>query len=95
MTFKCFNYLGPLYMNDVFKLADQNTSATRTSLFKLLLRKTNHGQKSLSYVAPSIWNKLPDFIKSTDNVITYKYRVKKHFLKESTMKKTISIATSS
>ena len=56
-------------MNDVFKLADQNTTATRTSLFKLSqpLRKTNHGQKSLSYVAPSIWNKLPDFLKTTDS----------------------------
>ena len=68
-------------MNDVFKLADQNTTTTRTSLFKLSqpLRKTNHRQKSLSYVAPSIWNKLPDFLKTTDNVNTYKHRVKKHF----------------
>ena len=56
-------------MNDVFKLAGQNTTATRTSLFKLSqpLRKTNHGQKCLSYVAPSIWNKLPDFLKTTDS----------------------------
>ena len=68
-------------MNDVFKLADQNTTTTRTSLFKLSqpLRKTNHRQKSLSYVAPSIWNKLPDFLKTTDNVNTYKHRVKKRF----------------
>ena len=67
-------------MNDVFKLAGQNTTATRTSLFKLSqpLRKTNHGQKYLSYVAPSIWNKLPDFL-MTDNVNTYKDSVKKHF----------------
>ena len=48
-------------MNDAFKLAGQNTTVTRASLFKLsqALRKTNHGQKSCSYVAPSIWNKLP------------------------------------
>ena len=47
MTFKFFNYLSPLYMNDVFKLADQNTAATRTSLLKLSqpLRKINYGQK--------------------------------------------------
>ena len=45
-------------MNDAFKLAGQNTTATRTSLLKLTqpLRKTNHGQKSLSYVAPSNWS---------------------------------------
>ena len=72
MTLRFFNYLSPLYMNDVFKLANQNTTATRTSLFKLSqpLRKTNHGQKSLSHKAPCIWNKLPDFLKTTDSVNT-------------------------
>ena len=52
-------------MNDVFKPACQSTTATRTSFFKLShrLRKNNYGQKSLSYVAPSIWNKLSDFLK--------------------------------
>ena len=80
MTFKYFNYLSSLYWNDVFKLADQNTTATRTSLFKLSeTLRSNHGQKRLSYVAPSIWDKLPDFLKTTDNVNTYKHRVKKHF----------------
>ena len=68
-------------MNDVFKPAGQSTTATRTCLFKLSqpLRKTNHGQKSLSYVAPCIWNKLPNFLKTTENVNTFKYRVKKHY----------------
>ena len=68
-------------MNDVFKSADQNTTASGTPLFKLSqpLQKTNYGQKSLSYMAPSIWNKMPDFLKTMDNVSTYKHRVKKHF----------------
>ena len=35
MTFKYFNYLSPLRMNDVFKPAGQNTTATKTSLFKV------------------------------------------------------------
>ena len=68
-------------MNDVFKSAGQNTTATRTYLFRLShpLRKTNHEQKSLSYVAPCIWNKLPNFLKTTENVNTCKHRVKKYF----------------
>ena len=43
-------------MNDVFKLAGQNTATTRTSLFKLIqpLQKTKHEQNSLSDVTPSI-----------------------------------------
>ena len=80
-TFKYFNYLSPLYMNDIFKPAGQNTTASSTSLFRLRepLRKTNHGQKGLSYVAHSFWNKLPHFLKTTHNVNTYKHRVKKYF----------------
>ena len=80
MTFKYSNYLTPLYMN-VFKPATQSNTANRTFLFKLsqLLQKTNHRQKSLSYVAPSIWNKLPNFLKTTDNANMYKHIVKKHF----------------
>ena len=56
MTFKYFSYLSPLYMNDVFKLAGQNTATTRTSLFKLIqpLQKAKHEQNSLSDVTPSI-----------------------------------------
>ena len=75
--------MSPLYMNDVFELAGQNTSSTKTSLFKLCqpLQKANRGQKSLSYVAPSIWNiTCQDFLKTTENVNTYKHRVKKLFL---------------
>ena len=47
LTFKYFNNLSPLYMNDVFKPAGQNTTATRTYLFKLSqpLQKNNHRQK--------------------------------------------------
>ena len=78
MTFKYFVNLSPLNMNDISKLADQNTTATRPSLFKLSqpLQKTNHEQKSLSYVASSIWNKLPDFSKAKENLNTQKQRVK-------------------
>ena len=63
-------------MSDLLKPADQHPPNTRTTLLKLNhpLRKTNHRQKSLSYVAPIIWNKLPDFFKITENVNTYKHK---------------------
>ena len=51
-------------MNDVFTPADQNTSATRASLFTLSqpLPKINHGQKVFSSVSASIWNKLTVYV---------------------------------
>ena len=30
-------------------------------------KKINYRHKSLSYVSPSIWNKLPDFLKTTEH----------------------------
>ena len=45
-------------MSDVLKQSGQSSTATRASLLKLncCLRKTNHGQNDLLYVAPNIWN---------------------------------------
>ena len=34
------------------------------------------GQKAISLVGPSLWNSLPELIKKTDNLITFKYDVK-------------------
>ena len=68
-------------MNDVFKPAGQSNTATRASLLKLnqYLRRTNHGQNNIFYIAPIIWNNLPNSLKTTDNRNTYKHRVKEHF----------------
>ena len=81
MSFKFCNNLSPLYMNDVFKLADQPNTTTRASLLKLNqpLRRTNHGQNNISYIAMIIWNNLPNYLKTTDNLDTYKHRVKENF----------------
>ena len=71
----------PPYMNDVFKPAGQPITTTRASLLKLNqpLRRTNHGQNNISYVGPIIWNNLPNSLKTTGNLNTYKHRVKEHF----------------
>ena len=69
------------YMNDAFKPAGQLNTITRASLLKLSqpLRRTNHGQYNISHIASIIWNNLPTSLKTTDNLDTYKHRVKEHF----------------
>ena len=71
-------------MSNVFKPADQSNTTTRASLLKLsqTLRRTNHGQNNISYVAPIIWNNLPNSLKTTDNLNTYKHRVKEHLFSQ-------------
>ena len=68
-------------MNDVFKPAGQPNTTTRASLLKLnqSLRRTNHGQNNISYTGSIIWNNLPNSLKTTGNLNTYKHRVKEDF----------------
>ena len=55
------------YMNDVFEPAGQDNTTTRASLLKLNqpLQIINQGQNNISYVAPIIWNNLPNSLKTT------------------------------
>ena len=73
MSFKFCNNTSPPYMNDVFKPAGQPNTTTRASLLKLNqpLRRTNHGQNNISYIALIIWNNLPNSLKTTDSLNTY------------------------
>ena len=82
MSFKFCNNTRPPYMNDVFKPTGQPNTTTRTFLRKLNqpLRRTNHGQKNISYITPIIWNNLPNSLKTTDKLNSYKNRGKEHFL---------------
>ena len=72
-NFKFFNNKSPLYMNVFVQAVHPNTN-TRISFPKLCqpLRKTNQRQKKLSHVATNIWNSLPDSLKSTKGLNTYK-----------------------
>ena len=93
MSFEFRNNTSPPYMNDVFKPNGQPNTTTRAPLLKLNqpLRRTNHGQNNISYIAPIIWNNLANFLRTTDNLNTYKHRVQEHFLHR--MRRMIYIAT--
>ena len=83
-AFKFFNSTTPLYMNDVFSPAELTNLSTRNSFQRLKqpFRKTNQGQNCLSYMGPSVWNKLPQKVKNTKNLNTFKHNVKAHFFRD-------------
>ena len=58
------------------------SEAYRNSSLKLfqLLRTKALSQKRLSYLGPLIWNGLSDDVKVSNNVNTFKHKVKKNFL---------------
>ena len=80
MSFKFCNNRSQPYMSDVFKPAGQPNTTTRASLLKLSqpLQRTNRHQNYISYIASIVWNNLLNSLKETDNLNTYKHRVKEH-----------------
>ena len=69
ITFKFVNNNCPFYLNKTFEFAPHCRIHTRKSFakFKHPFRKTNTGQKTLSYIGPSLWNNLPETIIKTSN----------------------------
>ena len=72
----------PAYSAEIFRPVNQGRT-TRRSKFKLEFpfRKSNTGQKCLSYLGPKIWNSLPSELKSSNNINTFKHKIKKKFSK--------------
>ena len=83
-VFKFFKNQGPAYMSDIFLPDGNNRVSTRNSYNKLIqpFRRTTQGQNSLSYIGPSVWNKLSENTKKCNNVNTFKHNVKKHYFNE-------------
>ena len=54
------------------------SSRNNYTRLKVPFRKTTIGQKSLSYIGPSFWNKLPSSMKVNISLNMFKHDVKKH-----------------
>ena len=70
------------YTNNFYKTTNQNNTVTIYSSLKLFQPLTTKApsQECMSYLGPFIWNGLPDDIKLSNNVNTFKHKVKKGFL---------------
>ena len=73
--FKFFDDKCPLYMKDVSDKSCISQASTRNSAMKLsqLLRGTNYGQHCISVLAPSDWSNLPNKLKRSTNLHTFKH----------------------
>ena len=72
----------PQYMNEIYATTNQNNTATRNYSLKLFQpRRTKAlSQKYFSYLGPFIWNGFPDDVKLSNNMNTFKHKVKKNLL---------------
>ena len=63
-----------IFLKEIFEFAPHCRIHTRNKFAKLKIpfRKTNMGQKAISFVGPSLWNSLSEVIKKSDNLNTFK-----------------------
>ena len=78
-VFKYVNNACPYYMKEVFEYVSQDRISSRNNYVKKVpFCKTTMGQKSLSYIGSSVWNKLPSSMKRNISLNMLKHDVKKH-----------------
>ena len=73
----------PDYTNDIFskKILIRHTRNSDQSLFIPFYRK-KLPRCSLSYLGPTLWNRLPPDIRQMNNTNNFKHKIKEHFLVE-------------
>ena len=64
-------------MAEVFKVSEKNYNLrTDLSFTTNNVRPMNYGQKSVTYLAPRIWNLVPVDIKESETVVIFKRKIK-------------------
>ena len=83
-TFQFYNNQCSICSDEVFCPVDNYGLGTPScdKKLKLPFHKRKLGMQSLSYIGPSTWNKLPNNLKTTNNVNCFKHNIKKYSLKK-------------
>ena len=85
LCFKALNNLAPKYLSDL--LTPYTKDRELRSLSKKLLDKPKtklitYGDRAFAYAAPTLWNKLPDHLRTIDKLTTFKIALKTHLYKQ-------------
>ena len=85
LVFKVLNGLGSLYLSELLKayIPKKNLRSSKKKL--LIVPKCNlktYGHRAFSYRAPTLWNALPDYIRQTDCLETFKAKLKTHLFRQ-------------
>ena len=79
-VFKYWMKTTPSYVNELF-IPSPNTYNTRSQMaLDIPLRKSELGQKGISFLGPSIWNKLNNDLKTVRTTISFTHKYKRFFL---------------
>ena len=81
ITHKCINNLAPRYLQELISVKEQKRENMRSNSAGILLniptvKQTTFAARSFKHVAPTLWNRLPTNIRSTNNLDTFKQLLK-------------------
>ena len=82
ITFKTICGYSSKYLYDLIQLCQYSYNLRSSSSPNLLLhpstRSIHYGNRTFSYAAPRLWNSLPNYIRNSNSVGTYKIDIKTH-----------------
>ena len=84
LTFKALHQQSPTYIQDLITryLPSRSLRSSSTlSLNPVSFNLTTYGSRAFSISAPELWNKLPDDIRSCENLSLFKHKLKTHLFK--------------
>jgi hypothetical protein len=84
ITFKALHGIGPAYLKDLISWYDPKRSLRSSSQFLLAPVKTRlatYGKRAFAANAPSLWNSLPLELRSEDNSLAFKSKLKTYLFK--------------
>ena len=78
--------MAPVYISDLLTkfIPPRNLRSANKSLLQMPVKVKTYGQRSFSYAAPHLWNSLPEEIKNSNTIDSFKSALKtfifiKHF----------------
>ena len=84
ITFKCLNNQAPKYLQELLTLrSNRGLRSDNKMLLEVPKSRTvTYGDRAFSNAAPRVWNSLPDSIRLSDNVNTFKRQLKTFLFKQ-------------
>ena len=85
-TFKAIHGSAPTYISQLIRLKPKSTYMLRSNTKHFLLdqprkMKKTTGDRAFLAAAPTLWNALPDDLRTLDNLKSFKSQLKTHFFK--------------
>jgi len=85
ITYKALNGLAPIYIQELLNKYKPRRNLRSASHNLLTVPSTNtvyYGDSAFSVAAPKLWNSLPEHIKTSDTVETFKKALKTYLFKQ-------------